>query len=132
MANTVRHFHGTIRNAVQYAFRRGHVVNNVADRVERPKKEIYKGSFYNEEELKKLFELTKGTNLEFAFYMAAYYGLRREEVCGLKWDAIDFQYKTMTVKHMVIETSVDGQYQLVMKDTTKNRSPSYGFGAVDE
>lgn len=121
-ANTVRHFHGTIRSALQYAFRRGYVVNNVADRVERPKKEIYKGSFYNEEELKKLFEVAKGTNLEFAVYMAAYYGLRREEVCGLKWDAIDFQYKTMTVKHTVIETSVDGQYQLVMKDTTKNRS----------
>lgn len=121
-ANTIRHFHGTIRSALQYAFRRGYVVYNVADRVERPKKEIYKGSFYNEEELKKLFEVAKGTNLEFAVYMAAYYGLRREEVCGLKWDAIDFQYKTMTVKHTVIETSVDGQYQLVMKDTTKNRS----------
>lgn len=82
--NTVRHYHGTIRSALQYAFKRGYVINNVADRVDRPKKEIFKGSFYNEEELKKLFEVAKGTNLDFAVYMAAYYGLRREEVCGLK------------------------------------------------
>ncbi len=54
--------------------------------------------------------------------MAAYYGLRREEVCGLKWDAIDFQYKTVTIKHTIYEAHVDGQYQLFLRDTTKNKS----------
>jgi integrase len=91
--NTLRHYHGTIRSALQCAFKRGYFISNVADRVDKPKKEIFKGSFYNEDELKKLFTVAKGTNLELAIHMAAYYGLRREEVCGLKWDAIDFQIK---------------------------------------
>lgn len=104
-SNTLRHYHGTIRSALQYAFKRGYIVNNIADRAEKPKKTIYKGNFYNEEQLKKLFEISKKTNLEFAVYMGAYYGLRREEICGLKWSAVDFQYKTITIKHTVIETS---------------------------
>lgn len=120
--NTLRHYHGTIRCALQYAFKRGYVTSNVADRVEKPKKEVYKGSFYNEAELKKLFEASKGTNLEFAVHMAAYYGLRREEIIGLKWDAIDFQYKKITVKHTISEISLNGKFQLLLKDTTKNKS----------
>ncbi len=121
-SNTLRHYHGTIRSALQYAFKRGYIVNNIADRAEKPKKTIFKGNFYNEEQLKKLFEVSKKTNLEFAVYMGAYYGLRREEICGLKWDAVDFQYKTITIKHTVIETSNGKEYQLYLKDTTKNKS----------
>ncbi len=120
--NTLRHYHGTIRSALQYAFKRGYVINNIADRAEKPKKEIFKGSFYNDDELRKLFLAAKGTNLEFAIHMAAYYGLRREEVCGLKWSAVDFQYKTITIKHTVSEVTVDGKFQLLLKDTTKNKS----------
>ena len=121
-SNTLRHYHGTIRCALQFAFKKGYVVNNVADRVDKPKKGLFKGSFYNEEELKKLFAYAKDTNLEFGIHMAAFYGLRREEVCGLKWDAIDFQYKTMTIKHTITEATVDHCFQLYMKDTTKNSS----------
>lgn len=121
-SNTLRHYHGTIRNALQYAFKRGYVVNNIADRVTKPKKVIYKASFYNEAQLKQLFGYAKGTNLEFAIHMAATYGLRREEICGLKWDAIDFQYKSIAIRHTVSETCVNGKFQMYLKDTTKNKS----------
>jgi integrase len=121
-SNTCRHYHGTIRCALQYAFKRGFVVNNVADRVEKPKKGLFKASVYNEEELQWLFEAAKGTNMEFAVLMGAYYGLRREEVCGLKWNAIDFQYKTITIKHTVGECVVNGKQMLVLRDTTKTKS----------
>ena len=33
--------------------------------------------------------------------VASYYGLRRSEVLGLKWDAFDFDNKTITIKHTV-------------------------------
>ncbi len=54
----------------------------------------------------------KGTALEFPVTMAAYYGLRREEVAGLKWDAIDFQYKQFTIKHTVTEAIVNGKIEI--------------------
>lgn len=120
--NTIRHYHGSIRVALQYAFKKGYVVNNVADRVDRPKKEPFKGSFYDLAEVEKLLRVSKGTNLELPIHLAVYYGLRREEVIGLKWDAIDFQYRIMTIKSTVLEASVDGEHRLLLKETTKNSS----------
>lgn len=35
---------------------------------------------------------------------------------------LDFQYKTITIKHTVIETSNEKESQLFLKDTTKNKS----------
>lgn len=98
------------------------MVNNVADRVDRPKKEPFKGSFYDISEIEKLFRVSKGTNLELPIHLAVYYGLRREEVIGLKWDAIDFQYRTMTIKNTALEAFVDGEHELLLKETTKNDS----------
>lgn len=35
-------------------------------------------------------------------FMGAYYGLRRSEILGLKWSAIDFNKKTISIKHTVV------------------------------
>lgn len=43
--------------------------------------------------------------------VAAFYGLRRGEVVGLKWDAIDFEQGTISVKRTVTSTIIDGKYQ---------------------
>ena len=51
--------------------------------------------------------------------MAFNYGLRREEIVGLKWDAIDFQYKQIEIKHIVTEAVVDGHYQQISLDRAK-------------
>lgn len=95
---------------------------NPADRVERPRKEQFVGSTYNQEELENLFETVKGDPIEFGVILAAFYGLRRSEVVGLKWDAIDFERKTFTICHTVNEVSVDGKHFLVEKDRTKTKS----------
>ncbi len=49
-----------------------------------------------------------------------YYGLRRSEVLGLKWDAIDFENKTITIKHKVVNDYVDGTEKLICEDNLKN------------
>ena len=48
--------------------------------------------------------------------------LRRSEVLGLRWDAIDFEEKAITIRHTVNETRIDGKYTLVLADTTKTKS----------
>lgn len=119
--NTVIRYHANIRKALQYAFKKGFILTNPADRVERPKKGTYVHSFYNKEEVEVLLKKVKGTALEFPVTMAAYYGLRREEVVGLKWDAIDFQYKQLTIKHTVTEAIVNGKRVEIADDTTKTK-----------
>ena len=120
-SNTVIRYHANIRKALQYAFKKGYILTNPADRVDRPKKSTFNQSFYNREELEDLLNKVKGNPLEFPVTMAAYYGLRREEILGLKWDAIDFQYKQFTIKHTVTSTSVNGKRVEIAANTTKTK-----------
>ena len=54
-------------------------------------------SYYSAEEMEKLFEAAQGHKLELIIQLAAFYGLRRAEVMGLRWEAIDFEAKTLTI-----------------------------------
>lgn len=51
-----------------------------------------------------------------------YYGLRRSEVLGLRWDAIDLERKTISINHKVIEAEVDGKFIPVGEDVLKTKS----------
>ena len=121
-ANTVIHHHANIRKALQYAFITGLIPSNPADRVQRPKKQPFEGSIYNEEELEKLFRVVRGTPIEFGVILGAFYGLRRGEIIGLKWDSVDFVQKTFTIRHTVTEFSLDGKFITIARDRTKTKS----------
>jgi len=95
---------------------------NPADKVERPKKDRYVGSFYDADEVNALFEAAKGSKLELPILFGAFYGLRRSEAIGLKWDAIDFDQNTITIRHTVTSCDLDGKRVLVASDTTKTKS----------
>ena len=75
--------------------------------------------------------INKGDPAEFGVIAASFYGLRRSEVLGLRWDAIDFESKTITIKHTVNEARVDGKCTLVMADTTKTKSSFRTLPLVD-
>lgn len=68
-----------------------------------------------------LLSCVKGDGAEFPVLMAAFYGLRRSEIMGLKWAAIDFDANTITIAHVVVEVSIDGKYTIVAKDRPKNK-----------
>jgi len=108
------------------------IPNNPADKVQRPKKEQYIGSFYNENELNELFEKSKDDPLNLMIRVASYYGLRRSEVLGLKWDAFDFDTKTITIKHTVTIGKIDGKRQIYSKDRTKNKSSYRTLPLIDD
>ena len=95
---------------------------NPADKVERPKKDRYVGSFYDADEVNALFEAAKGSKLELPILFGVFYGLRRSEAIGLKWDAIDFDQNTITIRHTVTSCDLDGKRVLVASDTTKTKS----------
>lgn len=121
-ANSVIHYHANIHKALKYAVKIDLLDSNPADKVERPKKNPFMGSFYDSDEVAKLFDVAKGTALEIPVFLGAFYGLRRSEVLGLKWNAIDFQNNTITIKHTVTSCNLDGKRVQVARDTTKTKS----------
>lgn len=118
-AATIRRYHANIRKCLQEAYEDGKILSNPADKVKLPKGDAFVGDYYNREELLELLEQVKGTKLEFPVYIAVYYGLRRSEIAGLKWSAIDFNYKTVSIVHTVVYCNVDGKAQVVAKDRAK-------------
>ena len=120
--NTIIHRHANIRKALQYAFKTGLLDSNPADKIDRPRTEKFVGGVYNEKELEQLFKAVKGEAIELGVILAAFYGLRLSEVVGLKWDAIDFEKKTISIRHVVIQASVGGKLVIIQKDRTKTKS----------
>ena len=72
--NSVIHYHAVIHQALKYAMKTDLVTQNVAMKVDRPKKNDYQPVFLDAEELQHLFEVVKGTKLELPVLVAAFYG----------------------------------------------------------
>jgi len=121
-ANSVIHYHANIHKALKYAVKIEMIDTNPADKIERPKKDRFVGSFYDSKEVQELFEAAKGTKLEIPIFLGAFYGLRRSEALGLKWSAIDFDNDTITIQHTVTMCNLDGKHVQIAQDTTKTKS----------
>ena len=120
--NTVIHYHAVIHSALKYAVKTDMLIQNVADKVDRPRKNSFQPVFLSAEAMQKMFEALRGTKLELPVLVAAFYGLRRGEVVGLKWDAIDFEQGTISVKRTVTSTIIDGKYQEFEQQSAKTKS----------
>lgn len=120
--STVQHFHANIHKALKYAVRHDLIGNNPMNKVDRPKSLPYTGSFYSIAETETLFQMVKGDPVEFPVLMAAFYGLRRSEIMGLRWQAIDFENNTITIDHTVVQFRTGGETKIVSKERTKNKS----------
>ncbi len=131
-ANTVIHFHANIRKALQYAVRMKMIQSNPALEVDRPRVQKFTGAFYDVDNINKLLTVVKGMKIELAVMLASFYGLRRSEIVGLKWDAIDFKNKTITIKHTVTQITINGKCQLITKDRAKTKASLRSLPLVSE
>lgn len=121
-SNTVIHYHAVIHSALKYAVKTDMLLQNVADKVDRPKKNDFQPVFLLADEMQKMFEALRGTKLELPVLVAAFYGFRRGEVLGLKWDAIDFERGTISIKRTITTTKEDGVYREVEQQSAKTKS----------
>lgn len=120
--STVIHYHANISKALRYAIRKDLIVSNPMEKVDRPKMKKHIGQFYSLPEIEALIEAVHGDGVEFPVLMASFYGLRRSEVMGLRWQSVDFSSNRITIDHTVVQTRIDGKEILVAKDRAKNKS----------
>jgi len=101
--NSVLKLHANVRKALQYAYQIDLLPTNPADKVMLPKKKRFSGGFYDEQQIMQLLQLAHNEPMHPVILLSAFYGLRRSEVLGLKWSAVDFQGGTITIKDTVVE-----------------------------
>lgn len=64
------------------------------------------------------------TKMELPVMLAAFYGLRRSEVIGLQWSAIDFERKIVTISRTFERINVDGKWWTFPSAVQKTRPAS--------
>lgn len=121
-ANTVIHYHAVMNRALKYAVKLDLIPANPIEKVERPRKNHYHASFYDGDEIIQLFEAVDGKEIELPVKLAAFYGLRRSEVIGLRWGDIDFNKNTICIQHTVANCVINGKRMDIASDTTKTKS----------
>lgn len=97
--NTVIKHHNLLTNTLNAAERQEYITKNPMRAVSPPKKRQREAKFYTTEQLGILLDKVSGTRLELPVYICAYLGLRRGELCGLRWSDVDLEHQTITIEN---------------------------------
>ena len=89
--NTIRKHYILLNSAVGLAVKQDMLGKNVIHSVNPPPERPPQHCFYSPEQLQHLFSITAGRSLEPVVKLAGYLGMRRSEICGLKWDNVDLK-----------------------------------------
>ena len=96
-ANSIIKHHDMLNIAFKAAVKHEYIMRNPVQGVDRPKKIKHEVNIYTPEQMKRLLKLCEGDRLETTIKLGAYLGLRREEICGLKWEDIDWESQTLFI-----------------------------------
>lgn len=132
--NTVRHYHVLIFKFCKWLYKKGYRNDNPADRIDKPKVVPYKARYYSDKQAKNLIICVKERYPEYltAILLALQFGLRRSEICGLKFSDIDFVTNTLTVNGKIVRAKggENGKsyyiYSMKLKSSSSNRTLPFG------
>lgn len=97
--HTVIKHHNLLTNTLNAAERQEYITKNPMRAVSPPKKRQREAKFYTPEQLGVLLAKAVGTRLELPMFICAYLGLRRVELCGLRWSDVDLEHHTITIEN---------------------------------
>jgi len=121
-ARSIQYVHATLRAALEHACREELVSRNVARlvRIEAPTP-IKPREPFSAAEARKLLAAVAGQPHDALWSVLLMLGLRRSELCGLRWDDLDFAARTLRISRSV--QRVDGQLrELPTKTRRSNRT----------
>lgn len=126
---SVRKHLSVIKQMLDEAVRLGYIPVNPAFSVKMPRnRDVHERMvFLTAEEAQKMLDALKDTKIYPAVVLALYYGLRRSEVLGLRWSAVDFERDTITICHTVVKSLT-----VEAKDTTKTSTSRRAFQLLPE
>jgi integrase len=121
-ANTVIHYHALMHRAFKQAFKDDLIAANPFDKVTRPKKNEFQGSFYSKEEMHRLLEVTKNDTIYPVILISGTMGLRRSEALGVRWSRIDWEARTVLLDTKIVEKKENGKKLAVPVEEMKNKA----------
>ncbi len=105
---TVRNMHGLLSSTLKM-FVPSFMLNTTLP--QRKKSDVV---IPTEEDMISLFNATRDTDMEIPILLAAVCGLRRSEIAGLKWSAVDFKKSALKIEGALVENC---EKELILKGT---------------
>ena len=128
---SVRKHLAILRQALDEAVMLEYLDHNPAASVRLPKRSTaavtQRTVFLTSEQAQRLLNGIKEHDIYLAVVLALLYGLRRSEVLGLRWEAVDFQADTITICHTVVKNLT-----IQESDTTKTENSRRVFQLLPE
>ena len=88
---TVLHLHRLLKEALGHAVKWGIIARNVAEAASPPRPEQKQMPMWDVPTIIDFLELSHGTRFGHVHEFAVLTGLRRSEICGLKWESVDLE-----------------------------------------
>ncbi len=128
-SQTIKKHAAIFRAVLNDALLRDYINQNVADIVPIPKR-TSSNSVAKEidlDEANKIIEVFDNNDLQPLVKLTLMYGLRRSEILGLKWSAIDFKKNTIVVDHTIVKYT-----SIMAVDNTKTNASSTTLPLIDD
>ena len=117
-ARTVRYIYTVLRAALGQAVKWGALPRNVATLVDPPRRQAQEVKALTPEQAARFLEEAREHRHEALFVLAVSVGLRRGEVLALRWQDVDLNRRTLTVRHSL--QRIEGRLQCVEPKTPQS------------
>lgn len=89
-------------------------------KIKLPQKVETDKKIYSPDELAKLLEHIRGSEVELPILLAVWLGLRRSEIIGLRWEDVDYKNGTISIREALVQDE-NNEYQVKGTKTVKSR-----------
>ena len=123
--------HGVLSEALKHAVAWGVIPKNPAASVSPPRPKKKEVDVWDEDTIQRFIEVSKESPFHDALMLALYTGMRRSEIAGLKWEAVDFSASMIRVTSTLQRITGHGLLAGPPKRQTSRRALDIGQPAVD-
>jgi integrase len=117
--DTVRHVRVVLGKALTYGVRKGKLLKNVVALTEPVEQEKPTHKVWTPDELRRFLEFIAGDRLFALWHLESVTGLRRSELTGLSWPAVDLDKGRISIRATM---AYEGPYSVRLIELTKRDS----------
>ena len=131
--NTIQHYHRMLSSIFTKAVQWGIMENNPAKRAESPKGETVDVSYLEEADVARLLSALHDAPPQYSaiVQLGLFTGMRRGEICGLRWSDIDFEASTISVNRTMEYIPHEGLIFTAPKTRASNRTFKVGSNCLE-
>ena len=122
-SNTIRHYYIYLKNISAFGYNRGYLKKDIGKLITKPEKvNVTQKNIFTKEQLNHCLNKANNDTWKLIIFLGGFYGLRREEIVGLRWQDIDFEKREMTIQNTGILAIINGKERFIFQNDTKTES----------